>query len=199
MLTDTAQVYEGVERCSSPMWNKPNWHAPSPASCTAGAWGQLWRGRRLWTSRDISCSWMWAVARGPIASGQHCAGPTCTPLCFTWPQCVRWPRSISPAGACNRVSGPWWGICGRTRSRRLMFTSIQRFTTIGPGEMPVSHPQGGSDGSRVCREVLSRLPLAEAVLTLWRWVVDPFFLLSLFARQRGLRTRKRSALGSWCS
>jgi hypothetical protein len=35
------------------------------------------------------------------------------------------------------------------------------------------------------REVLGRLPLAEAVLTLWRWVVDPLFLLSLFARHRG--------------
>ena len=35
------------------------------------------------------------------------------------------------------------------------------------------------------REVLARLPLAEAVLTLWRWVVDPFFLLALFARHRG--------------
>jgi hypothetical protein len=32
------------------------------------------------------------------------------------------------------------------------------------------------------REVLARLPLAEAVLTLWRWVVDPLFLLALFAR-----------------
>lgn len=35
------------------------------------------------------------------------------------------------------------------------------------------------------REVLGRLPLAEAVLTLWRWVVDPLCLLSLFARHRG--------------
>jgi len=35
------------------------------------------------------------------------------------------------------------------------------------------------------REVLGRLPLAEAVLSLWRWVVDPLFLLSLFARHRG--------------
>jgi hypothetical protein len=35
------------------------------------------------------------------------------------------------------------------------------------------------------REVLGRLPLAEAVLTLWRWVADPLFLLSLFARHRG--------------
>jgi hypothetical protein len=35
------------------------------------------------------------------------------------------------------------------------------------------------------REVLTRLPLAEAVLTLWRWVVDPLCLLSLFARHRG--------------
>jgi Transposase DDE domain len=35
------------------------------------------------------------------------------------------------------------------------------------------------------REVLGRLPLAEAVLSLWRWVVEPLFLLSLFARHRG--------------
>src|SRR6266508_4326356 len=34
------------------------------------------------------------------------------------------------------------------------------------------------------REVLGRLPLAEAVLTLWRWVADEFFLHSLFARHR---------------
>jgi hypothetical protein len=32
------------------------------------------------------------------------------------------------------------------------------------------------------REVLIRLPLAEAVLSLWRWVADPLFLLSVFAR-----------------
>ena len=35
------------------------------------------------------------------------------------------------------------------------------------------------------REVLGRLPLAEAVLTLWRWVADELFLHSLFARHRG--------------
>src|SRR4029453_12977618 len=35
------------------------------------------------------------------------------------------------------------------------------------------------------REILSRLPLAEAVLSLWRWVADPVFLLSVFARHRG--------------
>lgn len=35
------------------------------------------------------------------------------------------------------------------------------------------------------REVLSRLPLAEAVLSLWRWVADPLFLLSVFARHSG--------------
>lgn len=35
------------------------------------------------------------------------------------------------------------------------------------------------------REVLTRLPLAAAVLTLWRWAVDPLFLLALFARYRG--------------
>jgi hypothetical protein len=40
------------------------------------------------------------------------------------------------------------------------------------------------------REVLSRLPLAEAVLSLWRWVADPLFLLSIFARYRGLGYEK---------
>jgi Transposase DDE domain len=35
------------------------------------------------------------------------------------------------------------------------------------------------------REILSRLPLAEAVWSLWRWVADPLFLLSVFARHRG--------------
>jgi hypothetical protein len=41
-------------------------------------------------------------------------------------------------------------------------------------------------GAEFAREVLSRLPLAEAVLSLWRWVADPLFLLSVFARHRGL-------------
>lgn len=40
------------------------------------------------------------------------------------------------------------------------------------------------------REVLSRLPLAEAVLSLWRWVADPEFLLSVFARHSGLGYEK---------
>jgi hypothetical protein len=40
------------------------------------------------------------------------------------------------------------------------------------------------------REVLTRLPLAEAVLTLWRWVVDPLCLLALFARHRGAAYEK---------
>jgi hypothetical protein len=35
------------------------------------------------------------------------------------------------------------------------------------------------------REVLTRLPLAEAVLSLWRWVADPLFLLSVFTRHSG--------------
>jgi hypothetical protein len=34
-------------------------------------------------------------------------------------------------------------------------------------------------------EVVARLPVAEAVLTLWRWAGDPLFLLTLFARHRG--------------
>jgi Transposase DDE domain len=45
------------------------------------------------------------------------------------------------------------------------------------------------------REVLSRLPLAEAVLSLWRWVADPLFLLSVFARHRGLGYEKEISFG----
>jgi hypothetical protein len=40
------------------------------------------------------------------------------------------------------------------------------------------------------REVLSRLPLAEAVMSLWRWVADPLFLLSVFTRHSGLGYEK---------
>jgi hypothetical protein len=40
------------------------------------------------------------------------------------------------------------------------------------------------------REVLTRLPLAEAVVSLWRWVADPVFLLSVFARHCGLGYEK---------
>jgi hypothetical protein len=42
------------------------------------------------------------------------------------------------------------------------------------------------------REVLSRLPLAEAVLSLWRWVADPLLLLSVFARHSGQGYEKES-------
>jgi hypothetical protein len=45
------------------------------------------------------------------------------------------------------------------------------------------------------REVLSRLPLAEAVLSLWRWVADPLFLLSVFARHRGQGYEKEFSFG----
>jgi len=45
------------------------------------------------------------------------------------------------------------------------------------------------------REVLSRLPLAEAVLSLWRWVADPLFLLSVFARHRGTGYEKEVSFG----
>jgi hypothetical protein len=36
------------------------------------------------------------------------------------------------------------------------------------------------------REVLTRLPLAEAVMSVWRWVADPLFLLSVFTRHCGV-------------
>jgi len=45
------------------------------------------------------------------------------------------------------------------------------------------------------REVLSRLPLAEAVLSLWRWVADPVFLFSVFARHRGAGYEKDISFG----
>lgn len=44
-------------------------------------------------------------------------------------------------------------------------------------------------------EVLSRLPLAEAVLSLWRWVADPLFLLAVFARHRGQGYEKEISFG----
>ena len=47
------------------------------------------------------------------------------------------------------------------------------------------------------REILSRLPLAEAVLSLWRWVADPLFLLSVFARHRGQGYEKESSFRVW--
>jgi hypothetical protein len=45
------------------------------------------------------------------------------------------------------------------------------------------------------REVLNRLPLAEAVLSLWRWVTDPLFVLSVFARHSGLGYEKEISFG----
>jgi hypothetical protein len=45
------------------------------------------------------------------------------------------------------------------------------------------------------REVLRRLPLAEAVVSLWRWVADPLFLLSVFARHRGQGYEKDISFG----
>ncbi len=44
--------------------------------------------------------------------------------------------------------------------------------------------------TELARAIVSRLPLAEAVLSLWRWVADPLFLLSVFARHRGLGYEK---------
>src|SRR5258705_10852286 len=45
------------------------------------------------------------------------------------------------------------------------------------------------------REILSRLPLAEAVLSLWRWVADPLFWLSVFARHRRQGYEKEISFG----
>jgi len=44
-------------------------------------------------------------------------------------------------------------------------------------------------------EVLSRLPLAEAGLKLWRWVADPLFLLSVFAQHSGRGYEKEIRFG----
>jgi hypothetical protein len=51
----------------------------------------------------------------------------------------------------------------------------------------------GAMEAEFARELLSRLPLAEAVLSLWRWVADPVFLLSVFARHRGQGYEKESS------
>ena len=53
----------------------------------------------------------------------------------------------------------------------------------------------GAREAEFAREILSRLPLAEAVLSLWRWVADPLFVLSLFARHRGQGYEKEISLG----
>ena len=45
------------------------------------------------------------------------------------------------------------------------------------------------------RDVLTRLPLAEAVLRIWRWVADPLFLLSVFARHGGAGYEKEISFG----
>jgi hypothetical protein len=53
----------------------------------------------------------------------------------------------------------------------------------------------GAMEAEFAREILSRLPLAEAVLSLWRWIADPLFLLSVFARHRGLGYEKEISFG----
>jgi hypothetical protein len=53
----------------------------------------------------------------------------------------------------------------------------------------------GAMEAEFAREILSRLPLAEAVLSLWRWVADPLFLLSVFARHRGQGYEKEISFG----
>src|SRR5712691_6831055 len=45
------------------------------------------------------------------------------------------------------------------------------------------------------REILTRGPLAEAGLSLWRWVAEPLFLLSVFVRHRGAGYEKDISLG----
>ena len=43
--------------------------------------------------------------------------------------------------------------------------------------------------------MFTRLPLAEAVLSLWRWVADPLFLLSVFVRHREAGDEQAISLG----
>ena len=44
-------------------------------------------------------------------------------------------------------------------------------------------------------EVLTRLPLAEAVLSVWRWVADPVLVLSVLARHGEAGDEQESSLG----
>src|SRR4029434_4541959 len=53
----------------------------------------------------------------------------------------------------------------------------------------------GAMEAEFAQELLSRLPLAEAVLSLWRWIADPLFLLSVFARHRELGDEKEISFG----
>lgn len=50
-------------------------------------------------------------------------------------------------------------------------------------------------GTEFARAVLTRLPLAEAVLSLWRWVADPLFLLSVLTRHCGVGYEKEISFG----
>ena len=52
-------------------------------------------------------------------------------------------------------------------------------------EIDQSRGLGSEEELAFGREVLTRLPLAEAVLWLWRWVADEAVLQELFNRERG--------------
>ena len=49
---------------------------------------------------------------------------------------------------------------------------------------------GGSDGSRVCARGVEPVTVGRSRVSLWRWVADPLFLLSVFARHCGLGYEK---------
>ena len=76
VLTDTAQVYGG---------GREMFQSHVEQAELARAFTRIMHSRSMgpalaWPETlDLSghrCSWMWAAARGPIASGQHCAGPS---------------------------------------------------------------------------------------------------------------------------
>jgi hypothetical protein len=49
--------------------------------------------------------------------------------------------------------------------------------------------------AEVAREGLTRVPLAEAVLSVWRWVGDPLFLLAVFTRHWGAGDEEEISFG----
>jgi Transposase DDE domain len=67
---------------------------------------------------------------------------------------------------------------------------------IGEGRFAVVSVWEAGRQQEFAREVLTRLPLAEAVLSLWRWVVEECFLHAVFARHHGAGCEKVLSFGS---
>ena len=125
MLTDTAQVYGG---------GREMFQSHVEQAELARAFTRIMHSRSIgpalaWPETlDLSGHRLFLDVGG--GSGAHSIGATlrcriCMRSCSTWLRCVRWPTSISPSIACRSAFRPWWGICGRTRSRQRMFTSIR--------------------------------------------------------------------------